>query len=211
MKANQDRLALFEQWAATYDPRSGEEDLFPFAGYDSVLTTIVERAAVTRDMRVLDLGVGTGNLMAKFADLGCELWGVDFSAKMLERARKSLPQARLVQADLLQTFPSTLPKEFGAIVSAYVLHEFSDSNKVKLLSRLSEDYLAPGGVIVIGDVAFEDADVRAKAKKQWADIWDEEEYYWAADEAMELLAQAGLTCTYEQVSVCAGVFVIQAP
>lgn len=209
MKANDGRVALFDQWAQAYDPASDGDDMFPFAGYEAVLSKIAERAAVVNGMQVLDLGIGTGNLAAKFSDIECDLWGLDFSEKMLQRAHERLPRLRLIQADLLQPFPPTLPGAFDRIVSAYVLHEFKDSIKVRLLQRLVEDYLTPDGFIVLGDIAFENADVRAKANNQWARVWDEDEHYWAAEEAIELLAQAGLHAEYQQVSICAGVFVVK--
>ena len=43
----------------------------------------------------------------------------------------------------------------------------------------------------------------------WADLWDEEEYYWAADEAADACESAGLQVTYKQVSSCGGVFVME--
>jgi hypothetical protein len=41
-------------------------------------------------------------------------------------------------------------------------------------------------------------------------IW-EEEYYWAADEAVEACRTLGLHVTYKQVSSCGGVFVFGPP
>ncbi len=67
-----DRKQLFDNWAHTYDESVRSPDgTFPFDGYDHVLDTVVELAAVAAHMRVLDLGVGSGNLAARFVERGC--------------------------------------------------------------------------------------------------------------------------------------------
>lgn len=137
MSDGQDRMQLFDRWAEHYDESVREDEGFPFAGYDAVLETIVRKAAVRPGMRVLDVGIGTGNLAAKFPHDEGALWGVDFSAAMLEQCRERLPQATLVQADLTQPLPADLRIGFDRIVSAYVLHEFSPDGKMKLLQGLA--------------------------------------------------------------------------
>ncbi len=100
------RMTLFDAWAAQYDTAvaAGDDD-FPFAGYDEVLATAVHIARVRPSLRVLELGIGTGNLAGRFIAAGCQVWGLDFSAAMLAQARIGLPQAHLVQADLLAAWP----------------------------------------------------------------------------------------------------------
>lgn len=160
-------------------------------------------------MAILDLGIGTGNLAVRFARLGCNVWGIDFSAEMLVRARARVPQATLVQASLLDHWPAELNRRFHRIVSGYVLHEFNLATKAKLLQKLSQHHLAEGGCIVIGDIAFPTSQVRERAHRRWADLWDEEEHYWAADEMISDCESAGLQVTYKQISSCGGVFVIE--
>lgn len=69
--------------------------------------------------------------------------------------------------------------------------------------------MTPGGRLVIGDIAFPTDDVLAGARERWADVWDDDEYYWAADEALDALRALGWEAEYEQVSVCAGLFTIK--
>lgn len=205
---DQDGKQLFDAWATSYDASVGDED-FPFIGYAQLLDTIVRLADVEPGMSVLDLGTGTGNLAARFAAPGCEVWGTDFSAEMLARARAKLPGVKLVQADLSGEWPDVLARRFDRVVSAYVLHHFDLAGKVDLLCRLARNHLAAGGRLVIGDVAFQDREMRAQAHARWAQSWDEDEFYWAADEARDACATAGLRAVYTQVSICCGVFVIE--
>lgn len=49
---------------------------------------------------VLDLGCGPGRDVEFLAELGCRAIGLDLSAGMLAEARRRLPQADLIRADL---------------------------------------------------------------------------------------------------------------
>jgi cyclopropane fatty-acyl-phospholipid synthase-like methyltransferase len=199
----QDRVALFERWSETYD-RSVLDESGLHEGYDEVLETVVRLADARPGMRVLDLGIGTGNLAQRFLALGCVVCGVDFSPAMLTKARSKLPEVTLVQADLRDEWPSALAGPYDRFVSTYVLHEFSLDHKLSLLRYLADRCLTPEGKIVIGDVAFESVQARTDAG---ADHWDEEEHYWAADETQAACTPTGLRFTYTQVSSCGGVYV----
>jgi cyclopropane fatty-acyl-phospholipid synthase-like methyltransferase len=207
MSPQADKIQLFDNWAESYD-RAVESAGGVFKGYEEVLALIVHSAAARPGMRVLDLGIGTGNLAQRFVILGCEVWGTDFSPAMLAKARLKLPQVKLVQMDLLQTnWPGELDEQrFDCIVSAYVFHHFGLGIKVRLLERLAEQYLTHRGRIVIGDIAFPSVQALQLAG---ADHWDEDEHYWAADETRAACQDAGLAVTYTQVSSCGGVFVIE--
>jgi cyclopropane fatty-acyl-phospholipid synthase-like methyltransferase len=205
---DRDRVALFDEWAERYD-KDVQSATGLHRGYEQVLDRVVEFADPRPGMRVLDLGVGTGNLARRFVDLGCAVWGVDFAPAMLAKAQAKVPQAKLLRVDLLDdTWPEDLAgQRFERVVSAYVFHEFSLEAKVRLLTRLARDYLAGGGRIVIGDVAFSSLQALRQAG---ADHWDEEEHYWAADEAIAACEAAGFELSYAQVSSCGGVFVFES-
>lgn len=204
------RIRLFDEWAKRYDQSIQVGGRFPFDGYQQVLSEIGRAAEIQRGLHVLDLGIGTGNLAALFADQGCSIWGLDFSTQMLEKAREKLPQAILVQADLLADWPPGLDQRFDRIVSAYVLHEFPLSAKLQLLRRLFDRHLTKDGLVVIGDIAFPTEAVRNLAREKWVDLWDEDEFYWAADEAKEAGEKLDIQFTYKQVSSCGGVFVFKS-
>jgi len=206
-RAGEDRVDLFDRWATSYDA-SVRDASFPLAGYDDVLDAVVRLSGVEAGHRVLDIGVGTGNLARRVAASGCTLWGVDFSVEMLERARAKLPAAHLVRADLRDGWADGLPDRVDRIVSAYVFHEFPDAMKLRLLKDLG-DHLSPNGRIVIGDVAFPDEKSRDDCHEAWRAAWDEDEHYWAEDPMRAPLEDAGFTVAYEQVSFCGGVLALR--
>lgn len=206
-KAN--RIRLFNNWAKDYHPEiTSSNDAFPFACYDHILDEVVRLAAVKPGMRILDLGIGTGNLAKRFLSFDCEIWGADFSSEMLAQVRERFPRMHLVNANMLEAWPDELNYPFDRVVSAYVFHELDLSTKIKLLQRIFTHHLANDGYVVIADVAFPFETTRLNAAQHWADQWDDEEYYWVADEAIDAAKQAGLYMEYRQLSKCGGVFVV---
>ena len=195
----------FDDWAETYDT-SVSIDQFPFHGYLELLKEIVALAGARAGMSVLDLGTGTGNLAARFARLGCEAWCTDFSAPMLAQARQKLPNAHFGLHDLRMDLPAELSCPFDRIVSAYVFHHFELDEKVRILRGLLP-HLAPGGRMVIGDIAFRDRAALEKVKAEAGDDWDDE-FYWLVDDAMQAFKKVGMRAEYRQISSCAGVFVL---
>jgi cyclopropane fatty-acyl-phospholipid synthase-like methyltransferase len=195
----------FDDWAETYDV-SVSIDQFPFHGYQDVLAKIITHATPRPGYSVLDLGTGTGNLGLLFTRRGCNLWGTDFSAPMLEEAQQKLPKAHLFLHDLHLPLPGEFQQPFDRIVSAYVFHHFKLEEKIRILINLLP-YLAAGGRIIIGDITFPNATALEKMKITAGEEW-EEEFYWLADESVFALQKAGIHAKYMQVSSYAGVFVL---
>jgi putative AdoMet-dependent methyltransferase len=202
---------LFNTWAVNYDQLldSGNASI-SFDGYEEVLAETTALAQAVPGMCVLDLGSGTGNLAAHFVSAGCEVWGMDFSEGMQAKAREKLPSLHPILADLRdETWPESLTRRYDRIVSAYVWHDFDLVTKMGLLVRLSRDYLSMQGRMVIADIAYPDRARRAQAQAYWGSLWSDAEHYWAGDETIAACKAIGLACSYEQVSSCAGIFVIE--
>jgi len=204
---NQFPASDFDDWAESYD-NSVLIDQYPFLGYQDVLRRIIVLAEPRPGLSILDLGTGTANLASLFAREGCELWCTDFSEPMLTKARQKLPEAHFLLHDLHTPLPPALERPFDRIISAYVFHHFELVEKASIIQSLASRYLAPGGWIVIGDVAFQNRAALEKFKIEVGKEW-EEEYYWLADETIPVLAKIGIRVEYQQVSPCAGVFILR--
>lgn len=198
----------FDGWADAYDSDVQSPDVFPFAGYVEVMGEVVKQAAPALGISVLDVGIGTGNLAVRFADLGCHVWGVDFSEAMLVKARQKLPGGRLVLHDLREPWPPELERRFHRVVSGYTFHHFALDYKVSLSRLLVTRHLEPGGCLLIADISFQTASAMRSFAASTGDLWEEEQY-WLADEALHALREAGMHAEYCQVSPCAGVYRIE--
>ncbi len=76
---------------------------------------------------------------------------------MLEKAAEVLPEAHLLQLDLLSVeWPDGIHQPFDRIISGYTFHEFTDKQKLVILKRLVAEHLAEDGVVFIADISFSD-------------------------------------------------------
>ena len=174
----------FEQWALDYESDAARweaEGGYPFGGRTQVLDLVVELAHAGKGAKVLDLGCGPGILLERFAQAGCEVFGVDSARQMLALAEQCVPEAHLNLADLRDALPEGWGSGFAAIICTYAIHHISDADKVALIRRLL-DALEPGGAVLIGDVAFQSAADRDAARSAAGDSWDDDEMYCVADE-----------------------------
>lgn len=110
----------YDRWAEVYD-----HDLNPL----TALEEPVVRAAVgaVRGLAVLDLGCGTGRHTLWLAAEGATVTGVDFSAGMLEEARRKpgAERVRFVVHDLHERLPFE-DAAFDRVVSGLVLEHLRD-------------------------------------------------------------------------------------
>nr|WP_239471653.1 class I SAM-dependent methyltransferase [Olsenella profusa] len=199
----------FDAWADGYDAsveQSDEEGSYPFAGYERVLGTIERRVLAAGARRVLDVGFGTGTLTARLYDAGCEVWGEDFSGRMVELAQGRMPGAHLFQGDFSGGVADEIRRRrYDAIVATYSLHHLDDAGKVALLRQLV-GLLAEGGRLYVGDVAFATRAELEACRAEAGERWDSDEVYFVYDELRDALP--GLT--FERMSPCAGLLTLGA-
>ena len=194
----------FDLWADKYDEAVGlseERNEYPFAGYKKVLGTIFAEIMKRDHAKVLDLGFGTATLTSKLYDNGFEIWGQDWSRQMIEIAQAKMPTAKLFQGDFANGLCSELDDEkFDFIVTTYSFHHVPYGKKRELLQELLS-HLSDSGMILIGDVAFENEDKRQVCIERSGEAWDSEEAY----EVYEDLKKDFPEMKFEEISHCAGV------
>ncbi|NLH64172.1 MAG: class I SAM-dependent methyltransferase [Erysipelotrichaceae bacterium] len=198
----------FDLWADGYDKAVGisdEEKTYPFAGYKEVLGTIFQEVMKKKHAVVLDVGFGTGTLTAKLYEHGCSIYGQDFSSRMVELASAKMPDANLYQGDFSKGLAEPLRRHrYDFIVATYSLHHLTDEQKIVFLHTL-RDCLNENGMILIGDVAFENREELEQCRQEAGDSWDADEIYFVADELRNSFSDLSFT----RISYCAGVFIIE--
>lgn len=199
----------FDLWADGYDKSvelSEESNEYPFAGYKDVLNYIYNIVKV-KTGTLLDIGFGTGILTKRLYDDGYIVTGIDFSQRMLEIAKEKMPNANLIFHDFTKGLPEELKdRSFDWIISTYAIHHLTDDEKVAFINELIT-HLSSSGTIVFGDVAFETRERLEQARKEYNDIWDEDEFYLVAEEIKEKLPSREVV--FIEISICSGVMVIR--
>lgn len=198
----------FDVWADGYDESvrlADESDAYPFAGYATILKEIYGRVCASGAKAVLDIGFGTGTLAGQLYQQGCDVFGQDFSSRMIQLAQGKMPRAQLYQGDFSQGLVQELKQQrYDAIIATYALHHLTDEQKVTFLQELLP-LLQDNGCIYVGDVAFATRAQLEQCKAQAGDDWDASEIYFVYDE----LKQAFPQLRFEPVSHCAGLLTLK--
>jgi SAM-dependent methyltransferase len=133
--------------AEEYDDWWQDEGRFPERareGWDEDVEALCAAVAGLPPARTLDLACGTGFLTAH---LGGEVTGLDQSARMLEVARRRLPEAELVQGDALA--PPFAPGSFERVFSGHFYGHLDASQRAAFVRAAR----ALAGELVIVDSA----------------------------------------------------------
>jgi len=138
-----DVQTMFDRIAPVYDVMNRVMT----AGLDLRWRRLTAEAVVRRGDRVLDACCGTGDLAVADVRAGGDVTGLDFSPRMLERARRKSDAVKWVEGDML-----ALPFEDGSFEAATV--GFGVRNVVDLEHGLAElaRILVPGGRVGILEI-----------------------------------------------------------
>lgn len=198
----------FDVWADGYDESvrlADENDAYPFAGYAAILKEIYGRVCASGAKTVLDIGFGTGTLAGQLYQQGCDVFGQDFSSRMIQLAQGKMPRAKLYQGDFSLGLVQALKQQrYDAIIATYALHHLTDEQKAAFFQELLP-LLQDNGCIYVGDVAFATRAQLEQCKAQAGDDWDASEIYFVYDE----LKQAFPQLQFEPVSHCAGLLTLK--
>ncbi|MEB4211817.1 non-ribosomal peptide synthetase, partial [Mycobacterium sp. 94-17] len=166
---------LVAQWQGVYEglytsgaPSALGED---FGGWNSSYTgapipleqmhewraTAVERIRGLNPKRVLEIGVGSGLLLAKLAPDCDEYWGTDFSAPTIERLQEAVAAQPWADRVRLRVQPADgaegLPHgHFDVVVLNSVVQYFPSAGYLLDVLAVAMGLLAPGGAVFVGDV-----------------------------------------------------------
>lgn len=200
----------FNLWANHYDEAvqlSEENNLYPFAGYKKILSTIFNEVMQTKESQVLDIGFGIGVLTSKLYENGHKIDGIDFSNEMIAIAQEKMPLANLLEWDISNGLPDNIKNnKYDSVISTYTLHHLTDEEKVRFIKSLL-NLLSENGKILIGDIAFQTRKDLEACRRMSIDYWDADEIYFVNDEIKQSLLNI-CKCEFYPMSHCGGVFII---
>ena len=178
--------------------------------YNTVLSEVVKTIDFNESdsFNILDAGCGTGNLMRLLKDNypNTSIYGLDFSADMLNITKKKVPDATLIKNDIFLSESLPLPS-FDLIVVSYVFHNFhSIDEHIRALKQL-ESLLSVNGKIIIADFIDPKSNSKDKEKKlislmkrhqlsdieinEWLNVLRDEDTPLTTEKNMQLLKDAG--------------------
>lgn len=153
-----------------YRANDGSSDYFghSFTDHEQWLQPFLR--TVPRGAEVLDLGCGCGVPDARLLADRFRVTGVDISDVQVRRARRLVPSARFVRADMTEV--RFRPDSFGGIVCLYSLIHVPLDEQRPLLERMHR-WLQPDGLLLVttGETAYtgtEENWLGSNAKMYWS-------------------------------------------
>ncbi|MXR21786.1 class I SAM-dependent methyltransferase [Halobacterium bonnevillei] len=145
-KTLDEHAARFDEVAAEYDDEMSPE-------YNECVALVLERADVSSEDTVLDLGCGTGAIALGLADDAGRVVGRDISEGMLEEARRKADDRGLENAEFGEGRfrDPNYDGEVDLVTSNFAMHHLSDDEKRDAIAVIAA--LEPAR-IVLGDVMF---------------------------------------------------------
>ncbi|TFI76424.1 class I SAM-dependent methyltransferase [Carnobacterium divergens] len=197
-------LTVFSEWATDYDTFvEGKDPAYQavFKNYKEILNQVVRRSGDS----VLEFGIGTGNLTSLLLASGKRVFPIEPSLEMRQLAKEKLPADFVIYDGDLEEYPRpTFP--IDTIVSTYVFHHLTDSEKQLAL----KDYyhqLTADGKIIFADTMFESTQAYQSAieNAEISGFYDlasdlKREYYPLISTMRDAFQKAGFTVSFEQMN-----------
>ncbi len=104
--------------------------------------------------KILEVGCGEGGNLLPFAEIGCNVYGVDLSATRIEQARLFFAQKKQKGTFILANIFDL--EDFNHCFSLIIVHDVIEhiDDKILFLSNLQK-FLAPNGIIFIAFPAWQ--------------------------------------------------------
>jgi len=197
----------YKSWVDTREP--------PLFGShpDAKLIAIATKLGNPHQVRILDVGAGTGRNTLPLARLGYSVDAIELTPTFAEQLQASATAEKLpvtvTQGDILDPLVRMKPARYQLAVAAEVISHFRDSDEVRLFLAKMCDSLCPGGVLLfsiflaVGDYQ-PDALVRQVAQLSWSTLFTTQELA-AAMEGLPLVQISDeLVFEYERHHLPAG-------
>lgn len=171
----------FNSWAKSYDDdvKKDNGELKIYKNYELILQRVYDlvEQLERKDSKILEIGVGTGNLASKFLNNNYEIIGIDQSREMLSVAKEKYPRLKVRLGEFLKIPYDN--KSFDIIISTYAFHHLNEDEKYIAIEEMIR-VLKGNGAIIIGDLMFESKDSEEKILKNLSQeqIYEiKDEYY----------------------------------
>lgn len=156
----------FNSWAKSYDDdvKKDNGELKIYKNYELILQSIYDLVEDLnkKNSKILEIGVGTGNLASKFLNNNYDIVGIDQSREMLSVAKEKYPSLKVRLGEFLKIPYDN--KSFDIIISTYAFHHLNEREKCIAIEEMIRA-LKDNGVIIIGDLMFESKDSEEKILK----------------------------------------------
>lgn len=205
-----DNSKLFDNWSSTYDESVKESDKnneYPFAGYSKIKKEIFDIITKRKNLSVLEMGIGTGEISFPLYQSGYIITGVDLSIKMIDISKKRMPTIRTINLDFLSAVKFLITNKYDVVIFNYSIHHLCPMDQIDILKSLSQ-ILNEDGLIIIGDVMTSTNLEMSDLTEKYKDIWDKDEYYPTFENYNNIAINQIYDILFKQITHCSGLMIL---
>lgn len=112
---------------------------------------LIEKAGISKDSKIIDIGGGDGLFVDKLLDLGyTDITVLDISEKAIQRAKDRLAEratkVNWIVSDVIDFVPH---RKYDLWHDRAAFHFLNDSNEINKYSQLAADALSPGATLIL--------------------------------------------------------------
>lgn len=141
-----------------------------------------------RNIQVLEIGPGAGQILQFFDEYGCRTTGVEISFEMAEIAKRKSPQSLIICQDINSV--KFLKKQFHIIYMGAVLHLFPEKDASKLLHNIY-DWLDNNGILYVNTTIHDISDEGYFEKEDYSPFCTRYRKYWTEVEFCNFVYKHG--------------------
>ncbi len=168
------------------------EDTWWYEGTDKFISLL------SRNATVLDIGCGTGVKSKYLSNKGFKVTGMDFSEKMIEIAKKEVPNVDFVVGDIYEL--DSYKNKFDAVFAQAVLLHIPKQKVLEILEKF-KNKLNPNGILYLAVKEIKDG-VESEVFKENNYGYEYERFfsYFTLFEIKEYIEKLGLKLVWKNVT-----------
>jgi len=126
--------------------------LYPYQNLLEEIMSHINHGQNEPDIKLLDLGAGTGNLIKKINEKYPKIKtvGLDYSQQGLKIIKEKSPQSKLILHDLNNEL-SFSDNEFDFVTSNNTLYTISPEKRINVIKEIFR-ILKPGGILILSNI-----------------------------------------------------------
>lgn len=205
--SKKDFQELFNQWAPVYDKtvydQEGEYNEV-FEGYVQILNQVVSHVPEKAE-KVLEIGVGTGNLTQRLLYKGLNVIGIEPSAEMRKQVKQKGLSLDLREGSFLE-LPLQDDEKVDVIVSSFAFHHLTLEEKNQSLAKMKE-VLNEDGKLIFADTAYQSEETKQEllqrvSQQEKLNLLEDlkTEYYELIEDLQHLFQNQGFTFSAQQLN-----------
>jgi ubiquinone/menaquinone biosynthesis C-methylase UbiE len=139
-----------------------------FPSKNRLYNECVSISNIKKNDTVLEIGCGTGFLTQKIEKEGAIITAIDQSEGMLLRAKKSVPNVKFIQCDILKYKDD---KRYNYIFLFFILHELNVTDRITLL-KMAKNLLTKNGEIILCDYSIPEKGIMKIIFPKLIKLWE---------------------------------------